>query len=107
MPDGSFVDEVHYNAGERHRIGADDLARLAVAKYGPPSNDDPRDMRWCTVKAPACENRGENDYPLLVVYPEGGQIYLRGNDPGRKAAYERRFADDVRSRKPADQAPSF
>lgn len=78
-----------------------------LGKYGEPVNDDPNDLRWCTVKVPDCERVNEAEYPLLAVTPSNRMIYLVGNDPGRREALASRFGADVERRKPGARKPSF
>ena len=107
LPDGPRVESVFYWAKDGAPISKDEFTRRVLAKYGEPVNDDPNDLRWCTVKAPECEKPPEQTYPLLVAWPNGRQLRLFGNDPGLKQALDQRFAADVLRRKPADKAPSF
>lgn len=107
LPDGPRAHSISYWAKEGAPISVNEFTRRVLTKYGEPVNDDPSDLRWCTVKAPDCEKPPEQEYPLLVAWPNGRQLRLYGDDPGLKKALEQRFTADVGSRKPADQAPSF
>jgi hypothetical protein len=107
LPEGPRVDAVSYQAKEGSPISGGEFVQRVLAKYGKPTNDDAEDMRWCTVKAPTCEDSRNAEYPLLSAWTNNRTINLTGNDPGRKDALERRFAADVERRKPEDQAPSF
>lgn len=107
LPDGPRVDSVFYQAKESAPISVNEFTRRVLSKYGEPANDDPANMKWCTVKAPDCEQPPEQEYPLLVAWPSTRQVRLYGDDPARKAALEQRFETDVERRKPADRAPSF
>jgi hypothetical protein len=107
LPDGPQVENITYWAKDGAPISVQEFTRRVLTKFGEPVNDDSDQFRWCTVKAPDCEDINEAEYPLLVVTPRNRMIYLTGNDPGRKEALEKRFASDVERRKPADQVPSF
>jgi hypothetical protein len=107
LPDGPRVHSVSYWAKEDAPISTNEFSQRVLTKYGEPTNDDPEEFRWCTVKAPACEKPPEQAYPLLIAWPSGRQVRLYGDDPALSAALEQRFTADVESRKPADRAPSF
>ncbi len=107
LPDGPRVNEVKYWAMDGAPISSEGFTRSALAKYGEPTNDDPDDLRWCTVKAPQCEQGSDVRYPVLLVSPDNRSIVLIGNDPARSEAFDKRLAADIALRKPADQAPSF
>lgn len=107
LPDGPRVDSIFYWAKEGAPISVNEFSRRVLTKYGEPANDDAAEFRWCTVKAPDCERPPEQEYPLLIAWPNGRQVRLYGDDPARKAALAQRFTADVESRKPADRAPSF
>lgn len=107
LPEGPRVSSVSYGMQEGRPISRDEFARRVLAKYGEPVNDNPEELRWCTVKAPECEHPFEVEYPQLTAHPKARSMQLSGNDPGLKEGLKRRFAADVESRKPTDRAPSF
>lgn len=107
LPEGPRVNEINYWAKDGAPISSAEFARRAVAKYGEPVNEDANELRWCTIKAPDCEQYNDAKYPLLVASPSSRHLDLIGNDPARQQAYAERFAADVERRKPAEKVPSF
>lgn len=107
LPEGGRVNEVLYSAGESAQISSAEFTRRALSKYGEPVNDDPQNLRWCTVKAPDCEDPRQAIYPVLEAFPPNRTLHLVGNDPARDTAFEQRVKADVDLRKPAERAPSF
>jgi hypothetical protein len=106
MPDGPRANEITYEAGESGISDETFLAQVQ-SKYGSPINDDPKNLMWCTIKAPDCEDPRSATYPVLAAWTSNRSIILVGNDPGRDHALQSRRAADVASKQPAAPAPAF
>ena len=106
LPEGPVANEITYSGGGSD-VSSEAFAAQARAKYGKPVHDDSSDLRWCTVKAPECEDPRDATYPLLSAWTGNRTMMLIGNDPARADALAARRAADIASRKPPETAPAF
>lgn len=106
LPEGPRVDYITYEA-DAQVISQEAFEAQVLRKYGEQLNGEAEDQRWCTVKAPECEDPRYAEYPALQVSSARRTIWLSGHDPDRKAALEERFKADVAKRGPKQVEPSF
>jgi hypothetical protein len=106
LPEGALVNVVDYSATDAPISDATFVSQLQQ-RYGEPVNEDDADQRWCTVKAPTCEDPRAATYPVLAAWTSNRSLHLVGNDVGRDAALAARFEADVTRRRPASGDASF
>lgn len=106
LPEGPRVDHVDYRGDER-AVTAGQFGEQLEAKYGPPSSGGAEPMRWCTLRAPECEDPRSADYPVLQGNPGNRTLWLTGADADRKTALAARFEADAASRQPTQARASF
>lgn len=94
-------------SGNSSAIDETEFVAAALAKYGKPSNQNERELRWCKVKAPECEDTHLAEYPLLAAWPVPRTLTLVGNDVRMNAALTERFEADVRLISAPREQPSF
>jgi len=106
MPDGARVEWITYEA-EPELVSEAAFEAQLLRKYGEQVNGEATDQRWCTVKAPTCEDPRSSEFPVLEASPARRTIWLSGYDVERKVALEERFKADVAKRGPKQVEPSF
>ena len=106
LPQGPRVDWVAYS-GDAQRMSAEAFEDQLRRKYGDPVNGDADEQRWCTLKAPECEDPRQADYPAMEASAQYRRIWLSGHDKDRDAALQAREEADIASGKPAEIGASF
>ncbi len=106
LPEGARVSWIAYRA-DAGRVGADVFERQLLARYGPPANGEAEDQRWCTLRAPACEDPRNAHYPVMEASAARRTIWVSGADDDRAAALRARFAADAARRSAAPVQASF
>lgn len=106
MPDGAAVSWVSYSGYDQRSISPEVFEAELLRKYGEPVNPGLGDMRWCTLKAPSCEDPRYAQYPVLEASAEMKRIWLAGPDADRDVALKARFSADI-MRKAKPSAASF